>query len=62
MGEIGELRGWTYTKINRCINEGRAELRRSRRDLAGEGPRVRLNATQVRSRQQKLKLGTNAGR
>jgi RNA polymerase sigma factor (sigma-70 family) len=26
--EIGELRGWTYTKVNRCIAEGRAALRR----------------------------------
>jgi DNA-directed RNA polymerase specialized sigma24 family protein len=25
--EIGELRGWTYTKVNRCITEGRAALR-----------------------------------
>jgi RNA polymerase sigma factor (sigma-70 family) len=26
--EIGRGRGWTYTKVNRCIAEGRAELRR----------------------------------
>lgn len=26
--EIAELRGWTYTKVNRCIAEGRAALRR----------------------------------
>lgn len=26
--EIGELRGWTRTKINRCLAEGRAALRR----------------------------------
>lgn len=26
--EIGEITGWTYTKINRCIAEGRARLRR----------------------------------
>lgn len=26
--EIGERRGWTYTKVNRCIAEGRAALRR----------------------------------
>ena len=26
--EIGELRGWTYTKVNRCISEGRAALRK----------------------------------
>jgi len=25
--EIGALRGWTYTKVNRCICEGRAALR-----------------------------------
>jgi DNA-directed RNA polymerase specialized sigma24 family protein len=24
--EIAERRGWTYTKVNRCINEGRAAL------------------------------------
>jgi RNA polymerase sigma factor (sigma-70 family) len=27
--EIAELCGWTYTKVNRCISEGRAALRRS---------------------------------
>lgn len=25
--EIAELRGWTHTKVNRCISEGRAALR-----------------------------------
>jgi DNA-directed RNA polymerase specialized sigma24 family protein len=25
--EIGEITGWTHTKINRCIAEGRARLR-----------------------------------
>ena len=25
--EIGEITGWTHTKINRCIAEGRAALR-----------------------------------
>lgn len=25
--EIGELNAWTYTKVNRCVNEGRARLR-----------------------------------
>lgn len=25
--EIGERQGWTYTKVNRCIAEGRAALR-----------------------------------
>jgi len=26
--EIARRRGWTYTKVNRCVNEGRASLRR----------------------------------
>jgi RNA polymerase sigma factor (sigma-70 family) len=26
--EIGELRRWTHTKVNRCLSEGRAALRR----------------------------------
>jgi DNA-directed RNA polymerase specialized sigma24 family protein len=26
--EIGERRGWSYTKVNRAITEGRAALRR----------------------------------
>lgn len=26
--EIGERQGWTMTKVNRCVNEGRAALRR----------------------------------
>lgn len=25
--EVGEITGWTYTKINRCLSEGRAALR-----------------------------------
>lgn len=25
--EIAELNAWTYTKVNRCVNEGRARLR-----------------------------------
>jgi DNA-directed RNA polymerase specialized sigma24 family protein len=25
--EIGALNGWTYTKVNRCLAEGRARLR-----------------------------------
>ena len=25
--EIGAMRGWTYTKVNRCLAEGRAALR-----------------------------------
>ena len=25
--EISELNGWTYTKVNRCLTEGRARLR-----------------------------------
>ncbi len=27
-GEICELTGWTYTKVNRCLAEGRAALRK----------------------------------
>jgi RNA polymerase sigma factor (sigma-70 family) len=30
--QIGTGQGWTYTKVNRCIAEGRAELRRRIRD------------------------------
>jgi DNA-directed RNA polymerase specialized sigma24 family protein len=26
--EIARLRGWTYTKVNRRLNEGRARVRR----------------------------------
>ena len=26
--EIAQRRGWTYTKVNRCVSEGRAALRR----------------------------------
>jgi RNA polymerase sigma factor (sigma-70 family) len=33
--EIGELRGWSHTKINRCVAEGRARLRQ----LDGGGER-----------------------
>jgi RNA polymerase sigma factor (sigma-70 family) len=29
--EIAERRGWTYTKVNRCLSEGRAALRRGQR-------------------------------
>jgi DNA-directed RNA polymerase specialized sigma24 family protein len=25
--EVGEITGWSYTKINRCAAEGRAALR-----------------------------------
>jgi RNA polymerase sigma factor (sigma-70 family) len=28
--EIADLRGWTYTKVNRCLAEGRAKLRAHR--------------------------------
>jgi RNA polymerase sigma factor (sigma-70 family) len=28
--EICEMCGWTYTKVNRCLAEGRAKLRRTR--------------------------------
>ncbi len=35
--EIGEITGWTRTKINRCVAEGRAVLREARRrDEGGE--------------------------
>jgi DNA-directed RNA polymerase specialized sigma24 family protein len=34
--EIGVRKGWTYTKVNRCITEGRAALRDSKE--AGERP------------------------
>ena len=30
-GEICDLTGWTHTKVNRCLAEGRAALRRSHR-------------------------------
>jgi RNA polymerase sigma factor (sigma-70 family) len=33
--EICELCGWTYTKVNRCLAEGRARLRESRVSEAG---------------------------
>ncbi len=29
--EIGALRGWTYTKVNRCVREGREALREAER-------------------------------
>ncbi|HEX2707786.1 MAG TPA: sigma-70 family RNA polymerase sigma factor [Solirubrobacterales bacterium] len=29
--EIAGRRGWTYTKVNRCVSEGRAALRRGQR-------------------------------
>jgi DNA-directed RNA polymerase specialized sigma24 family protein len=29
--EIGELRGWTHTKVNRCLSEGRTALRQMQR-------------------------------
>jgi RNA polymerase sigma factor (sigma-70 family) len=29
--EIGEITGWTHTKINRCVSEGRAALRKAGR-------------------------------
>jgi DNA-directed RNA polymerase specialized sigma24 family protein len=28
--EICEMLGWSYTKVNRCLAEGRAKLRRGR--------------------------------
>jgi len=30
--EISELNGWTYTKVNRCLTEGRARMRLLTRD------------------------------
>jgi RNA polymerase sigma factor (sigma-70 family) len=35
--EIAERQGWTHTKVNRCLSEGRAALR----ELASEGARSR---------------------
>jgi DNA-directed RNA polymerase specialized sigma24 family protein len=32
--EIGQGLGWSYTKVNRCVAEGRADLRRR---LAADG-------------------------
>jgi DNA-directed RNA polymerase specialized sigma24 family protein len=29
--EIADMRGWSYTKVSRCIREGRAKLRAPRR-------------------------------
>jgi RNA polymerase sigma factor (sigma-70 family) len=34
--EIGELNGWTYTKVNRCIAEGRVRLRQLLAGKEGE--------------------------
>ena len=36
--EICELCGWTYTKVNRCLAEGRAALRARTRGPAPAGP------------------------
>lgn len=30
--EIGEVRGWSMTKVNRCISEGRARLRKLQKE------------------------------
>jgi DNA-directed RNA polymerase specialized sigma24 family protein len=30
--EISALRGWSYTKVNRCVSEGRARLREAVRE------------------------------
>ena len=35
--EIGRVTGWTYTKINRCVSEGRASLRTRLRELEQDG-------------------------
>ncbi len=37
--EIGDLSGWTYTKVNRSIAEGRARLRAQSQDEAPSQPR-----------------------
>lgn len=34
-GEICARTGWSYTKVNRCISEGRARLRRLERERLG---------------------------
>lgn len=31
--EIAELSGWTYTKVNRCISEGRRAFRKALEDI-----------------------------
>ena len=31
--EIRELTGWTHTKVNRCLAEGRARLRRLQQEI-----------------------------
>jgi RNA polymerase sigma factor (sigma-70 family) len=35
--EICDITGWTYTKVNRCIAEGRAALRQLREEEEGAG-------------------------
>jgi RNA polymerase sigma factor (sigma-70 family) len=35
--EIGELTGWSFTKVNRCLAEGRAALRERMARLEGAG-------------------------
>jgi len=43
--EICSLRGWTYTKVNRCLAEGRARLRRfTPTDDAARQPRLARSA------------------
>jgi len=39
--EIQEITGWTHTKVNRCLAEGRARLRELREAGVGEGPVTR---------------------
>ncbi len=36
--EIADITGWTYTKVNRCITEGRATLRTSQLSEATSAP------------------------
>jgi RNA polymerase sigma factor (sigma-70 family) len=43
--EIIEITGWTYTKVNRCVAEGRARLRR----LAANGSVPRSATLRLRS-------------
>jgi DNA-directed RNA polymerase specialized sigma24 family protein len=36
--EIGEITGWIHTKINRCVSEGRAALRKAHAHEVGAPP------------------------
>ncbi len=39
--EICNLTGWTYTKVNRCISEGRARLRKPNTKKSSKGAKTR---------------------